>query len=75
MEIILASQSPRRAALLRQYGLDFTIESSPAEESSEGNPAELAVQNALRKAEAIAQKYPQALTIGADTIVVLVSVC
>ncbi|NLM39075.1 MAG: septum formation inhibitor Maf [Firmicutes bacterium] len=71
MEIILASQSPRRAALLRQYGLDFTIESSPAEESSEGNRAELAVQNALRKAEAIAQKYPQALTIGADTIVVL----
>lgn len=71
MEIILASQSPRRAALLRQYDLDFRIESSPAEEVSSGRPGELAVQNAQRKAEVIAAKYPQALTIGADTIVVL----
>ena len=58
MEIILASQSPRRAALLRQYGLDFTIESSPAEESSEGNLLNLPFRTLFGKQRRLL-KYPK----------------
>lgn len=71
MEIILASQSPRRAQLLQQFGLTFRIVPSPAEEWAEGEPQELAERNAQQKAERISIDYPQSLTIGADTIVVL----
>ncbi|HHT73489.1 MAG TPA: septum formation inhibitor Maf [Firmicutes bacterium] len=71
MEIILASKSPRRAQLLRQFGLDFRVAVGPAQESSYGNPQETAVSNGLNKAVNIAAEYPQALTIGADTVVVL----
>ncbi len=71
MDIILASKSPRRAQLLQQFGLDFRVVAGPALEGSCGEPEELAVSNAVSKAVSVAPSYPQALTIGADTIVVL----
>ena len=85
-EIILASASPRRKALLEQIGLQFSVLVSEAEEKWQGNdPAEIVQSLALAKAEAVAGKWNQekngkrgkvekqetgAVIIGADTVVV-----
>lgn len=85
-EIILASASPRRKALLEQIGLPFSVLVSEAEEKWQGNdPAEIVQSLALAKAEAVAGKWNQekngkrgkvekqetgAVIIGADTVVV-----
>ena len=70
---ILASASPRRAELLRQLKLDFTIVPSDAKEVFDDNlsPLELCQLNAHRKARAVAKKDPDALVLGADTLVFL----
>ena len=65
-QVILASASPRRSALLREAGPAFAsmrIVTSHVEEGS--NPLE----NAMLKAEAVARMNPQALVIGADTVI------
>jgi septum formation protein len=71
--LILASASPRRAELLRQLKLNFTIVPSDATEISDGqlSPRELCQINAHRKARAVAKKIPDALVLGADTLVFL----
>ena len=85
-EIILASASPRRKALLEQIGLPFSVLVSEAEEKWQGNdPVEIVQSLALAKAEAVAGKWNQekngkrgkvekqetgAVIIGADTVVV-----
>jgi len=72
-DLILASQSPRREALLRQVGLDFEIVPSDAEERlPEGvSPDEAARMLAERKARLIASRRSDGLVIGADTVVVV----
>ena len=69
--IILASASPRRAELLRQLGIEFKV--MPAEASEilheQLTAGEAAQLNAYRKARSVAKKYPDALVIGADTLV------
>ncbi|HVU28073.1 MAG TPA: Maf family protein [Verrucomicrobiae bacterium] len=71
--LILASASPRRAELLRQLKVDFQIVPSDAEEVFDENlsPLELCQLNAHRKARAVAKKIPDALVLGADTLVFL----
>ncbi|GAB1429931.1 Maf family protein [Ignavibacteria bacterium] len=73
--VVLASQSPRRRALLKQIGIDFSVQVSDINEeemSLDMPPTEYAAGLALRKAEAVACKQDTAaLVIGADTIVVL----
>ena len=71
-QIILASESPRRRALLRQIGLDFAVKISGIDEdiSIDLPPNQLAEHFARKKAHAIAVDYPNQLVIGADTIVV-----
>lgn len=70
--VILASGSPRRHELLRKLCSNFVVEvSDAAEVQSAENPTALAVENATRKAESVAKKNPDAVVIGADTIVVL----
>jgi septum formation protein len=71
--IILASASPRRARLLRQIGLDFTVDESRIPEDTAGyaSPREIVLDLSRKKAEEVAARYDQALVIGADTIVVL----
>ena len=75
-EIILASASPRRELLLREMGLHFRIIQPTGVEEATGGamPDVLAMQNAQRKARAIAGRQADALVIGADTIVVLAGV-
>lgn len=71
--MILASASPRRAELLRQLGLEFQIIPGVATEVFDEylSPLELCQLNAHRKARAIAKKHPDALVLGADTLVFL----
>lgn len=71
--LILASASPRRAELLRQLELDFTVLPGNAQEVLYEflSPMEICQLNAHRKARAIAKKIPDALVLGADTLVFL----
>ncbi len=71
--LILASTSPRRVELLRQLGLDFKVVPSdiPEIEHEELSAREVAQINAYRKARCVAKKYPDALVLGADTLVSL----
>jgi septum formation protein len=70
---ILASASPRRAELLRQLDLEFQVVPSEAAEifDEQLSPLEICQLNAHRKARAIAKKIPDALVLGADTLVFL----
>lgn len=69
--LILASGSPRRRDMLREVGLEFDVIPSPAEElHDELMPLDqLCEENARLKALAVAQDYPEATVIGADTLV------
>jgi septum formation protein len=73
LEIVLASQSPRRQELLRQVGLSFRVVPSGVDEqvTTPMSPAELVEHLALIKAQDVAAKEPGALVLGADTIVVV----
>jgi septum formation protein len=73
LPLILASRSPRRQKLLAQVGLPFAVQPSAVEEViPPGLSPSAAVQHlALEKAQAVAVDFPKALTLGADTIVVL----
>ena len=75
MEIILASQSPRRRTLLEQMGLrDFRVVSPDIEEHMERElpPEELVRRISLEKALAVqAQEGPGPIIIAADTVVAL----
>jgi septum formation protein len=64
-ELVLASASPQRRAILAQVGIPFTVRPADVEEATAGEPAALAEENARRKAAAV----PSALTLGADTLV------
>jgi septum formation protein len=66
--LILASGSPQRRAILEQLGVEFRVEVPEVEELTAGDPRELVLENALRKARSIA---PADLVLGADTAVVL----
>jgi septum formation protein len=71
--LILASASPRRAELLQGLGLSFEIVPSRAPEihDEQLTAHELSKVNAYRKARSVAKKHPDALVLGADTLVCL----
>lgn len=69
MNLILASASPRRRELLATLGIPFSVRTSTAEELREGPWMMLALENALRKAEEVAARFPEDLVIGADTVI------
>lgn len=70
-KIILASKSPRRKRLLENIGLQFKIVPSNINENiASSSPREYAENLSLRKARKVAQKYKDAIIIGADSIVV-----
>ena len=70
--VVLASASPRRVALLRQVGLRFTV-ADPGPDRAWPGAAEArhgVRALALDKARRIATRRPDAVVIGADTVVV-----
>ena len=71
-QIVLASQSPRRRELLMQCKISFTDVKPLGEEKIRKDiPLNEAIAElALMKAESVLSRFPQAVIIGADTIVV-----
>lgn len=70
--IILASESPRRADLLKQIGLEFEVSPSEIEEPQITISPAIAVQElAILKARTVAAKFDAGIVIGADTVVVI----
>src|SRR3954471_13913105 len=71
--LVLASGSPRRSALLAEAGIPFTVEVPAVEESATRalTLRELTGYNAARKAIAVARRHPDAVVLGADTLVAL----
>ncbi len=65
--LVLASRSPQRRAILEQVGIPFRAEDPAVEELAEGDPRELVLENARRKAAAVEGE----LVLGVDTAVVL----
>jgi septum formation protein len=72
--LILASASPRRQSLLREAGYAFTIDPADIDEENYPptlTPPQIAEYLAVAKADAIAKRHPDAVTIGSDTVVYL----
>jgi septum formation protein len=71
--LILASASPRRAALLKLLPVQFQVLPGNAPEVAHEHlsPLEVCQLNAHRKARAVAKQIPDALVLGADTLVFL----
>jgi septum formation protein len=72
-EFILASASPRRNELLKNIGLEFTVEPGDVDETGgDGEPPrDLALRLSREKAQAISRRHPDAWVLGADTVVVI----
>ncbi len=71
--LILASASPRRSELLRELGIEFQLIPGhvPEIHHEQMTAGELCQINAYRKASGIAKQFPDALVLGADTLVYL----
>lgn len=71
--LVLASSSPRRAALLSMLGLDFEILPADVDERLLAGeaPAVAAERLARSKAATVAAARPDALIVGSDTMVVV----
>ncbi len=69
-ELILASTSPYRRALLERLRLPFTAVAPQVSEAYESGelPADRAARLALAKAQAVADRHPEALVIGSDQV-------
>lgn len=74
MEIILASQSPRRKEILEYFDLKFSVHSSDFDESTiqfAGSAEDFVMRLAKEKAMVLQKKFPDGLMISADTTVYL----
>jgi septum formation protein len=71
--LVLASCSPRRAALLSEGGFEFEIASPRVAEKFDAalTLRELTLWNAVRKGMSVAQTRPDTVVLAADTLVAL----
>ncbi len=70
--VVLASESPQRRDILGRFGLDIQVKPVEIDELSEGEPKTVAQENALRKARAAADLFPESeLILGVDTLVAI----
>lgn len=71
MELILASQSPRRQELLKLIGIPYTVRVADIDETlAPCEPEKAVAQLSRKKAEAV-RRCADEIIIGADTVVVL----
>ena len=72
LQLILASASPRRRELLTNLNFPFEVVPADIDESftSEDEPFDLVRRLSTTKAATVAQNYPDALVLAADTVVV-----
>lgn len=73
MRVILASASPRRVELLRQFNFEFEAIPSdiPENQRISESPTQIVMGLALEKALSISKVHPESLVIASDTIVYL----
>jgi septum formation protein len=71
LPLVLASSSPQRRAILERLGVAFTVRPSECEELAHGDPGEVVLENALRKARAVRRPGTTELVLGCDTLVAL----
>jgi len=73
MEIVLASASPRRRELMARVAPEFRVLPTDVDESAipEKDPLAFAIAAAVLKAKTAAEEFPEAIVIGADTVVAL----
>jgi septum formation protein len=70
--LVLASASPQRRAILERLGVAFTVRPAGVQELEQGDPAEVAAENALLKARAAQrQSTVREMVLGVDTLVTL----
>jgi septum formation protein len=69
--LVLASASPQRRAILRRLGVRFSVRPTRVRELRRGDPREIAVENALRKARAAGTRTERELVLACDTLVSL----
>jgi len=71
--LILASQSPRRRALLAALGVAFTVDAADVDETPLPGeaPDALVCRLCRAKAQAVAVRQPHAVVLAADTLVAL----
>ena len=71
--LVLASCSPRRAALLAEAGFEFESVSPRVTEKFDVNLTfrELTMWNAIRKGVPVARAYPDKVVLAADTLIAL----
>lgn len=69
-ELVLASASRYRRALMDQLRLRYTVCPADIDESQQANetPVQLATRLACEKARAVASRYPKSLIIGSDQV-------
>src|SRR4051812_33357501 len=69
--IVLASSSARRRELLEAAGLKFTVDPAniPEDMTTRHSAPELVKKLSLEKAAAVAMRQPNAIVIGADTLI------
>lgn len=72
-KLILASASPRRHELLSQLGTPFTVLPADIDEQYHAGeaPRDYVMRMSRTKAQEVAQQYPDAWVLGADTIVTI----
>lgn len=73
MQIVLASQSPRRAELLERAGVAFDVDPADVDEREHPgeDPRAYVTRIAREKASVVAARHPGRIVLAADTTVVL----
>ena len=69
--LVLASASPQRRAILERLGVAFEVRAAPVSELERGDPQEVALENALRKARAVRRREANESLLACDTLVTL----
>ena len=67
--LVLASSSPQRRAILERLGIAFEVREVDVRELERGEPRQVALENARRKAQAAARAGVAEVVLGCDTIV------
>lgn len=73
LRLVLASASPQRSGILASAGVPFEVAPTGVPEIAEGDPAEVALENARRKAREGLLRHPgpEVVVLAADTVVAL----
>jgi septum formation protein len=71
LPLVLASASPQRRTILERLGVRFAVRPTDVAELAQGDPVEVAAENAMRKARAAQRAQTQEAVLGVDTLVTL----